>query len=161
MKIKIRAYQTEDLPAMTALWNGVVIAGNAFPQEETMTNDQAAAFFAAQSFTGVAEQNGKIAGLYILHPNYSGRLSHIANASYCVDENLRGAGIGEQLVLHSLQTAKALEFKILQFNAVVASNTSAMHLYEKLGFVKIGVIPGGYRNKAGVYENMCIYYHTL
>ena len=35
----------------------------------------------------------------------------------------------------------------MQFNAVVESNTHARHLYEYLGFVQLGAIPGGFRMK--------------
>ena len=57
--------------------------------------------------------------------------------------------------------AKDLGFRVLQFNAVVESNTHARHLYERLGFVQLGTIPGGFRMKDGHYENICPYYHTL
>jgi ribosomal protein S18 acetylase RimI-like enzyme len=36
----------------------------------------------------------------------------------------------------------------MQFNAVVATNASAIHLYEKLDFVRLGVIPKGYKKNA-------------
>ena len=55
----------------------------------------------------------------------------------------RGLHIGEQLVLHSLKTAKALGFRVMQFNAVVATNIHARHLYERVGFQQLGTIPGG------------------
>ena len=67
--VQIRAYRADDLPEMTAVWNGVVAAGNAFPQEELLNAEDAAAFFAQQTYCGVAELNGMICGLYILHPN--------------------------------------------------------------------------------------------
>ena len=51
--------------------------------------------------------------------------------------------------------------EILQFNAVVESNIHARHLYERLGFVQLGTIPGGFRMKDGHYENICPYYHVL
>ncbi len=49
----------------------------------------------------------------------------------------------------------------MQFNAVVESNTHARHLYEYLGVVQLGAIPGGFRMKDGSYKNICVYYHTL
>jgi len=52
-----------------------------------------------------------------------------------VKKEFRGKGIGEKLVVHSMDKAKELGFKILQFNAVVKSNKRALRLYEKLGFV--------------------------
>ena len=45
--------------------------------------------------------------------------------------------------------AGKLGFKVLQFNAVVASNVHARHLYERAGFRQLGVIPGGFRLKTG------------
>ena len=48
-----------------------------------------------------------------------------------------------------------------QFNAVVEENIHARHLYERLGFVPLGVIPGGFRLKDGRYENICPYFHIL
>ena len=69
----IRAYNANDLEDMIRIWNEVVEEGIAFPQEECLDNDSGAAFFASQSYTGVAEQDGNIMGLYILHPNNVGR----------------------------------------------------------------------------------------
>ncbi len=51
--------------------------------------------------------------------------------------------------------------QILQFNAVVATNIYARHLYERLGFVQLGIIPGGFRMKDGRYEDICPYYRVL
>ena len=117
--------------------------------------------FAAQSYTGVADADGQIVGLYILHPNNVGRCGHICNASYAVSSSMRGQHIGEKLVTDCLKKAKELGFRVLQFNAVVESNIHARHLYERLGFVQLGTIPGGFRMKDGHYENICPYYHTL
>ena len=159
--MQIRKYLEADLPEMTAIWNEVVEDGIAFPQEERLTAETGKAFFAAQSYTGVAEENGRIVGLYILHPNNVGRCGHICNASYAVSSVCRGQHIGEKLVLDCLEIAKNLGFRVLQFNAVVESNVHARHLYERLGFVQLGTIPGGFRMKDGHYENICPYYHVL
>ncbi len=83
---------------MIAIWNEVVEEGNAFPQEETLTEESGKDFFASQSLSAVAEENSRILGLYILHPNNVGRCSHIANASYAVSSEARGRHIGEMLV---------------------------------------------------------------
>jgi ribosomal protein S18 acetylase RimI-like enzyme len=107
----------------------------------------------------VATVGGRIRGLYILHPNNIGRCGHVANASFAVAGASRGEGIGRLLVEDCLRQAAACGFRGLQFNAVVASNERARALYESLGFARIGMIPGGFRNKDDVYEDMYIYYH--
>lgn len=161
MNTKIRQYNLKDVEQMLPIWNFVVGEANAFPQMEPLTLQKAADFFAEQSFTGVAENDGEIVGLYILHPNNIGRCGHIANASYAVKNGMRGQHIGEQLVRHSLLTGKELHFRILQFNAVVASNASAIHLYEKIGFQRIGMVPEGYFTSSGTYEDIILYQISL
>ncbi len=161
--IIIRKYEQKDLPHMIRIWNQVVEDGMTFPQEEDLTEQTGKAFFAQQTYTAVAEnrEDGKIYGLYILHPNNIGRCGHICNASYAVDREARGLHIGEKLVKDCLQQGKAHGFGILQFNAVVASNVHARHLYERLGFVLLGTIPAGFCMKDGSYEDICVYYHVL
>lgn len=157
----IKAYQQELLPSMIHLWNTVVAEGLAFPQDQPLTMDEARNFFSAQTFTGVALVEGHLAGLYILHPNNVGRCGHIANTSYAVSPDFRGRSIGEALVRHSLDQARICGFRILQFNAVVASNTPALKLYEKLGFTRLGVIPGGFLDKTGQYQDIIPHYKDL
>lgn len=156
----IKAYETKDMSSMITIWNEVVEEGVAFPQEEFLTQQSGRAFFAEQSFCGVAieQKTGEILGLYILHPNNIGRCGHIANASYAVASESRGLHIGEMLVKDCIAKAHELGFRILQFNAVVASNVHARHLYERAGFHQLGTIPGGFRMKDGHYEDICPYY---
>ena len=153
----------KSLPQMIRIWNEVVEDGIAFPQEDLLTEDTGKAFFASQTFSAVAEdtETGKLCGLYILHPNNVGRCGHICNASYAVRRDARGMHIGEKLVRDCLEQGAAHGFGVLQFNAVVASNVHARHLYERLGFVQLGVIPKGFRMKDGSYEDICPYYHAL
>ena len=157
----IRQYRRNDILDMIRIWNEVIEEGNAFPWEECMNMESGAAFFAEQSHTAVAEIDGKIVGLYILHPNNLGRCGHLCNASYAVSSDMRGQHIGEQLVLDSMKMGRQMGFRVLQFNAVVESNIHARHLYERLGFTQLGAIPGGFRMKDGHYENIYPYYHEL
>lgn len=160
--MKVRAWQEKDLPYMIGIWNEVVEEGVAFPQEDFLDAETGRTFFSAQDHVGVAvDENDEAVGLYILHPNNIGRCGHIANTSYAVRSSARGMHIGEMLVADSLKQAKAHGFRVLQFNAVVESNIHARHLYERMGFRQLGVIPGGFRMKDGHYENICPYYHEL
>lgn len=163
MNIEIRAYEEKDLPEMIKIWNEIVEEGIAFPQEELLTENSGQQFFAEQTYSAVAVdiESGIIYGLYILHPNNVGRCGHICNASYAVSSDSRGLHIGEKLVKDCLVQGKKHGFGILQFNAVVATNIHARHLYERLGFIQLGTIPEGFRMKDGHYEDICPYYHIL
>ena len=162
MEITVREFRSEDTKDVIAIWNEVVNQGKAFPQLEDLGVEDGEAFFKEQSYTGIAvNENDEIVGLYILHPNNIGRCGHICNASYAVDADVRGLHIGEKLVSDCLVQAKAYDYLVLQFNAVVATNVHARHLYERLGFTQLGTIPGGFRMKDGHYEDICPYYFDL
>lgn len=163
MNICIREYREKDIPSMIRVWNEVVEEGNAFPQEDCLTEETGYTFFGGQTHCGVAVDMdcNEIVGLYILHPNNVGRCGHISNASYAVSSKCRGMHIGEKLVQDSMIKAKQHGFAILQFNAVVSTNSAARHLYEKLGFVQLGTIPGGFRMPDGRYEDIHPYYILL
>lgn len=163
MNLAIREYESNDAKDAARIWNEVVEDGVAFPQEEFLTEQSGDEFFRAQTRTAVAVDldTGKILGLYILHPNNIGRCGHIANASYAVSRSARGLHIGEKLVLDCLAEAKRAGFSIMQFNAVVATNIHALHLYKRLGFTPLGTIPRGFRRKDGHYEDIVVHYKEL
>ena len=161
MAYEVVPYTEADLDGMIAVWNEVVEDGMAFPQMETLGHKTGAEFFGEQDFVGVAKVDGEVAGLYILHPNNVGRCGHHANASYAVSSRMRGKKIGESLVRDCLHRAKELGYRLLIFNAVVKGNDRAIRLYEKLGFRRVGAIPGGFLLKTGEYQDIFVYYHTL
>ena len=163
MDINIRKADSADYPAMVEIWNEVVDDGIAFPQLDLLDSNSGAEFFGSQTYCAVAEscESHEILGLYILHPNNVGRCGHICNASYAVSRDSRGLHIGEKLVKDCVGQGKVHGFRVLQFNAVVASNVQARHLYERVGFHQLGVIPGGFRLKNGEYEDICPYYIEL
>lgn len=159
--MKIRRFREEDLPDMINVWNEIVREGNAFPQMEELNLETGKEFFDSQTYCGVADNDGKIIGLYILHPNNVGRCGHIANSSYAMSKDFRGLGVGKLLVEDSLKQAKAEDFKVIQFNAVVESNITAQKLYESIGFQKLGTIPDGFYLGDGKYENVIPYIKVL
>lgn len=162
MGIIAREYVKNDIDSMIKIWNEVVSDGVAFPQTDLLDGKTGEKFFSEQSCCAVAEdENGKILGMYILHPNNVGRCGHICNASYAVASSARGKGIGRLLVSDCIARAQKYGFKILQFNAVVKTNEPARKLYESLGFVGLGVIPKGFLMKDGHYEDICPYYKEL
>lgn len=163
MGYTIRTFAPEDARDVALIWNQVVEDGVAFPQLELLDEAGSLAFFSAQDYTGLAvdEDTGETVGLYILHPNNIGRCGHIGNASYAVRRDMRDQHIGELLVRHCLAKARDIGFRLMQFNAVVATNAPALHLYEKLGFIRLGAIPGGFLMKDGHFEDIVLFYHAL
>ncbi|MEI0539915.1 GNAT family N-acetyltransferase [Brachyspira pulli] len=160
--MQIIKYDKKYIKEALEIWNNIIEDGIYFPQIEKLSNEEEAdKYFNSQDHTGIAIDNDKVYGVYILHPNNIGRCGHISNASYAVSKEARGKGIGEALVRDSMEQGKKLGYKILQFNAVVISNTYAHKLYEKIGFNKIGVVKKGYLNKNNEYEDIVLYYIDL
>lgn len=157
--MQIVKYEKKYIKGAIAVWNEVVRDGLAFPQENELNEIDGDEFFSSQSYTGIAvDDDENVLGLYILHPNNIGRCGHICNASYAVSSTQRGKHIGEELVKHCIKMAGELDFKIMQFNAVVADNIPALSLYKKLGFTRLGTIPKGFKSKDGTYKDIILHY---
>lgn len=163
MNVVLSKYNSEDVEEVRDIWNQVVSDGDAFPQETPLTKEEADTFFKEQTYTGVAidTERQEIVGMYILHPNNVGRCGHICNASYAVRKDIRGEHIGEKLVTDCMKKAHEFGFRILQFNAVVASNIHAIHLYERLGFTRIGTVSEGFLMPDGSFEDIELFYHAV
>jgi ribosomal protein S18 acetylase RimI-like enzyme len=141
--LDIHAARRDEHRALYEAFAEIVARGEGFPHDPDVAltyGDFTDYWLDHKSFVGVATLGGRLAGSYHLKPNFVGRGAHIANAGYFVVRDLRGRGIGERLVRHSMEQARALGFDALQFNAVFASNP-ARRLYERLGFQVIGTIP--------------------
>ncbi len=64
-----------------------------------------------------------------------------------VDPNSQGRRIGETLGRHRLREAKRAGFLAIQYNFVVSTNTAAVRLWRKLGFVIVGTLPKAFRHE--------------
>ena len=78
-----------------------------------------------------------------LLPNNEGGGSHVANASFMVDPARSGLGVGRALAEHVLAAATADGYRAMQFNAVVETNTGAVHLWQSIGFKILATVPDG------------------
>lgn len=96
--------------------------------------------------TLVARVDGVVAGVSAIRFNRTGRADHVANASYIVEPAFRGMGIGRALGEASLKAAKEHGFQAIQFNYVVSTNTTAVTLWQSLGFEIVGTLPKGFQH---------------
>ena len=162
MNVSIREYRSEDLAELTLLFNETVTEGNSLLDETPVTADQLAHRIENyEAATCIALIDDTLCGVYLIKPNLKGRGSHIANATYIVSKKHRGYGIGYALGKHSLDKAKELGFKAMQFNSVVSTNTTAIRLWERLGFKRIATVPEGFRLPDGSLTDTLIFYKKL
>ena len=148
-EIIIREIRPEDRPDAWSIFHEVVNSGDTYIYPEDTPESYMDVFLYDSQIPAVyvAEKEGNILGLYRIRPNFMGRASHIANASYMVHPDYQGQGIGAQLCEHSLTRAKELGFTAMQFNIVVSTNTNAVKLWQRFGFEIIATVPQGFQHK--------------
>jgi len=105
--------------------------------------------------------NGTVVGSYHLRPNSLCLAAHVANAGYVVAEHCRRQGIGSRLCHHSLQAARRLGFRSMQFNLVVSTNTAGICCWQRNGFQVVGILPGAFRNKQLGYADALVMFQGL
>lgn len=140
----IRAATTDDWVAIWPIFSETVAAGQtyAYP-ERTFTSEQASALWMERppGLTVVLEAGDRILGTAKMGPNRPARGDHVGTASFMVDPGGRGRGVVRRLDEWVVAWHRDQGFRG-QFNAVVETNTAAVALWEALGFVMVGTVPG-------------------
>ncbi len=143
----IREATAADWPAIWAMFREVAAAGDAFAYDESTPEEVARKLWVeppAAAF--VAEDGGEVVGTYYVRPNQPGRGSHVANGGYMVAAAHRGRGLASVLCGHSIETARRLGYRAMQFNYVVATNAAALRTWQRHGFAVVGRLPGAFRH---------------
>ena len=140
----------------------MIPAGDTYAFDPGMSREEALAYwFRADTHTYVAENDGRIVGTYLLRANQAGPGAHVANAAFMVAPDAQGQGIGRAMGEHCLSEARRLGFRAMQFNFVVSTNTSAIHLWQQLGFKIVGTLPGAFRHPKAGYVDVYVMFRSL
>ena len=124
-------------------------AGETFPHDPAISEAEAQLAWVEQSQAVMVavDATGALVGTYYLRPNSLALGAHVANAGYVVAEHCRRRGIGSRLCQHSLQAARRLGFRAMQFNLVVSTNTAGIRCWQRNGFEVVGTLPGAFRHR--------------
>jgi ribosomal protein S18 acetylase RimI-like enzyme len=161
-QLRIRSAADSDRDAIWNIFHEVVTVGDTYALDPGMSREEALAYwFGAGTHTYIAENDRRVVGTYILRANQAGPGSHVANAGYMVARDARGLGAGRKMAEHSLSEARRLGFRAMQFNFVVATNTSAIHLWQELGFKIVGTLPGAFRHPKAGYVDVYVMFRSL
>ncbi|WP_242653027.1 GNAT family N-acetyltransferase [Intrasporangium flavum] len=150
--VTVRDHTDADWPAVWAIVEQVVRAGDTFPYPVDLDEATGRAIWLDNGPGGrvsVALVGDELLGTAKMGRNRPGPGSHVATASYMVSDAARGRGVGRALVEDSLTWAREAGFAAMQFNAVVETNRGAVRLYESLGFTVIGTVPRAHRMPDG------------
>lgn len=161
-KTEIRPFSTKDTEAVWKIFRTVVARGDTYAFAPETTFDEFREIWLGERLrTYVAVHDGGLLGTYILKQNQPGLGSHIANCGYMTHPDARGYGLGTAMCEHSIEEARRLGYRGMQFNLVVSTNESAVRLWRKLGFEIIGTVPGAFHHRERGYVNAHIMFRDL
>ncbi|MEO7053562.1 MAG: GNAT family N-acetyltransferase [Rhizomicrobium sp.] len=142
MSASIRPAGFDDRDAVWRIMEPIIRAGETYALPRDMAkSDGLDHWFAPERSVFVAEESGQVLGSYYLRANRPGPGAHVANAGFIVAGEAGARGLGEALCAHALALAKVEGFRAMQFNFVVASNSRAVRLWQRMGFAIAGRLP--------------------
>ena len=146
--MEIRRAEEADWAAIWPIWRDTVATGDAYLWLPGTTEAEAKAewMLPPPAEVWVAEDDGRIVATALLQPNKPGLGDHVANAGFMVDRSVAGRGIGRRLAEAVLQRAREAGYVAMQFNAVVATNDTAVRLWRSMGFEEVGRVPQAFRH---------------
>jgi ribosomal protein S18 acetylase RimI-like enzyme len=160
--ITIREYRAEDKEQIWEIIKSVISTGDTYVYAADSPKEKMLEYWcAADKKTYVALFENKIVGSFYLKDNQPDLGSHIANAGYMVAPEAKGKRVGRMMAEFSLEEAKKLGYKAMQFNFVVKSNEIAVKLWQSLGFEIIGEIPEAFQHAEKGLTNAYIMYRQL
>lgn len=160
--LEIRRATEIDHELIWQMLHEIAAAGETYTFDPAITRENALAYwFGENNHAWVAQDRGEVVGTYLLKANQAGGGSHVANAAFVVAPNAHGRGIGRAMAEHCLSEARRLGFRAIQFNFVVSTNASAVHLWKSLGFETVGILPGAFRHPREGYVDAYVMYRSL
>jgi ribosomal protein S18 acetylase RimI-like enzyme len=155
--VSFRRASSADADAIWQVLEPVIRAGETYPLPRNMSREEALAYWLAPDHeVFLALDRDTVAGTYFLRANQQGGGAHVANCGYV--SATRGRGTGRAMCQHSLTRARERGFRAMQFNFVVSTNESAVHLWDSLGFEVVGRLPSAFEHPAhGVVEALVMF----
>jgi len=159
---EIRKATPADNDVIWEIIRQVISTGDTYVFDPNSSREKMLAFWCGEGrHTYVAVSDDKIVGSFVLRDNQPDLGSHIANGAYMVLPSASGYGIGKTMGVYSIEEAKRLGYKAMQFNIVIKSNERAVKLWQSLGFEIIGEIPEAFNHKQNGLTNAYIMYRKL
>lgn len=160
--VEIKLAQEENFEEIWPIIHEVLKKGDTYPFAPETTKAEAFQIWMQHPrATYVASIENEIVGTYYIKPNQPGLGSHVCNAGYMVASKARGRGIGRAMCKHSLDEARLLGFKAIQYNLVVCTNLGAIKLWQDLGFKVIGTLPKAFNHKEKEFIDALVMYQWL
>ncbi len=163
--MKIREATDGDWAAIWPFMSQIVRAGETFSWDRDVSEETAREMWMDDQPGGTVvvavDRDGTVLGTANVHRNHRGPASHVASASFMVAPEQSGRGVGRALGEYALEWARAEGYRVMQFNAVVETNTRAVALWRSLGFELVGTLPEGFQHPVEGYVGLHVMYRPL
>ena len=160
--IDLHRFKPPDWPAVWAVLDPIFRRGDVYAYPADISEAEVRSLWVERPLESwvAHDEAGHIVGAYYIRPNQLGGGSHVCNCGYAVADSARGRGIAARMCEHSQQVALRLGFRSMQFNFVITSNESAVHLWKKLGFRTVGTLPEAFRHpRLGYVDALVMFKH--
>lgn len=158
----VRAATPDDAPAIWAILEPTIRAGETYPLPRDMSEADALAYwFDARHEIFVAKDAGRVVGTYYIRANQTGAGDHVCNCGYMTAPDATGRGVARAMCAHSLAHARRRGFRAMQFNLVVSTNERAFRLWQAMGFAVVGPLTGAFRHPTRGDVDAFVMYQTL
>ena len=161
-------YRQADVSDWDAIWpivRATLRAADTYPYPPETTKSEGRAIWLDSNDPSrvvyLAESGGEVVATAYLKPNQPGLGDHIANAGWMIKESFRGRGLGRAFANHVIEEASRLGYRGMQFNAVVATNSTAVALWKSMGFEVIGTVPRAFRHPGEGLVPILVMYRDL
>ncbi len=140
--ITVRPTVERDAEAIATIYNQGIEDRIATLETDLRTAEERRGWMAARGPRHpviVAEADGRVIGWGSLN-SYNPRAAyqHVADFSVYVERGWRGKGVGRRLLGRLIERARAIGYHKMML-AAFPFNESGMALYERMGFVRIGI----------------------
>jgi L-amino acid N-acyltransferase YncA len=162
--MEIREARPEDWAAIWPIFRRIASAGETYAYDPDIDEARARRLWmvAAPGRTVVATgEHGAVLGTASMYPNRGGPGAHVASASFMVDPERSGRGVGRALGEDMIDWARERGYRAIQFNAVVETNTPAVRLWRSLGFETLTTVPQAFRHPSHGYVGLLIMHRFL
>jgi GNAT superfamily N-acetyltransferase len=161
--MEIREAAAEDWAQIYPFWARIVAAGETYAYPENVSREHARPLWMEKppAHVVVAVDGVRVLGSAKMGPNRPGRGAHIGTASFMVDPEAGGRGVGRALGNYVVAWLGEAGYHGIQFNAVVETNAPAVHLWQALGFEILGTIPEAFQHPTNGLVGLHVMYRKL
>ena len=160
--MKIRNTTEADQEDLWQMLKPVFRAGDTYAIDPAIDRGDALAYWTgADAGSFVIEVDGRLLGTYYIKTNAQGGGAHVCNCGFITAPNSGGQGIARKMLEDALTRAKAVGYKAMQFNFVLANNVRAIDIWHRAGFETLGHLPHAFDHPKDGMIDALVMFKTL